>query len=352
MRHRFARFTLLLALLAHVPVHAQDVVLHGAGSSAAKHVYHTWGERFAAATGIALAYDAVGSSEGLRRIVAGAVDFGASDVAPDTASLTHDGLVLVPTVVTGATPIVNLPTLAGTALRLDGPSLAAIFAGTITRWNDPALVALNPDRALPDIPITPVARSDGSGTTYNFTDYLTKVSPEWQSRFGTAKRIDWPAGAERAKGSSGVVSAVAATPGAIGYVDYTYVLKHDLQTVALKNRAGHFVSPSLAGFRAALLASPWQAEGRFTSTLTDQPGGDSWPITMGTFVLLPERIDDARLGRDLVRFFTWAFMHGDALAAEAHFVRLPDPVQAKAYRALAQVHDAQGNVFAYQILQR
>ncbi|QID19788.1 phosphate ABC transporter substrate-binding protein PstS [Nitrogeniibacter mangrovi] len=345
MRHAALALLWLPALAC-----AQSGTITGAGSSAASLVYQTWGDRFAAQSHIGLDYAPVGSSAGLKRIIARDVGFGASDVAPDEATLRDNDLVLLPTVVTGAVPVVNLPAAVAGALRLDGPVLARLYMREITRWNDPAIARLNPGLALPDLPVTLVVRGDGSGTTYNFTDYLAKVSDAWRERFGVGKRIDWASGSVPAKGSSGVVAAVQASAGALGYVDYTYVLKHHLAAVRMKNRDGRFVAADLGSFRAALAASPWQSRGEFGTTLTEQPGADSWPITMGTFVLLPRRVADPAQGAALVRFFTWSFMHGDELAATAHFVRLPDAVQAKAYRALAQVTDAEGTPLAFGAL--
>jgi len=341
---------LLLLLCSPLLGAAQTQLITGAGSSAAKLVYETWGARFAADTHISLDYAPVGSSAGVKKILAREVGFGASDVAPDDATLDSGALVLVPTVVTGAVPVINLPGVGSGKLILDGDSLARIFMRQVTRWNDPAIVALNPGLALPDQPITVVVRSDGSGTTYNFTDYLAKASAAWQSGFGVKSRIEWPEGVLAAKGSGGIVEAVTATPGAIGYVDHTYVLRHSLNGVRMKNRAGRVVAATTDTFRAALSASPWQSRGEFRQTLTDQPGADSWPITMGTFVLLPRRMADAAAGAALIRFFTWSFMHGDSLAADAHFVRLPDAVQAKAYRALSEITDEKGTPLAYSVL--
>ncbi|MBT0963755.1 phosphate ABC transporter substrate-binding protein PstS [Denitromonas iodatirespirans] len=345
----FAALPALLVCLSLSSAHADTPPVRGAGSSAAKLVYQAWSEAFARDGGSAIDYAAVGSSKGLKAIQAREVDFGASDVAPAAEVLTRDGLVVIPTVVSGVAPIVNLPELNQRPLRLDGPTLAAIFMGEVTRWNDPAIRALNPGAALPAAGIRVVTRSDGSGTTYNFTDYLNKVSPAWKARFGANTAIAWPDAVIPAKGSGGVVAAVGQTPGAIGYVDYTYVLKGALRTVEMKNSAGRFVSPSIDSFRAALNASAWHSRGDFSQTLTEQPGAESWPITMGTFVLLPKVMDEAA-GVATLRFFTWAFMHGDELASLAHFVRLPDGVQAKAYRALATITSPDGAPIAYASL--
>lgn len=252
--------------------------------------------------------------------------------------------------VTGAVPVINLPVLVGAHLTLDGPTLADIFSGNIDRWDAPAIAALNPTLSLPSTRINVIARSDGSGTTHNVTDYLSKTSTPWKERFGAGSRIDWAPSIMTAKGSSGVVATLQATPGSITYVDFSYVLKHALNGVKMINRAGRPVSASLASFRSALMNSAWQSAGDFKQALTNMPGADSWPITLGTYVLIPRRIEDRDAGRALVSFFSWAFMNGDALATEANFVRLPDPVQAKAYRALASIVDTQGRVLVFDAL--
>lgn len=344
------RFFIIVFALAQGVVHAQTpLTIRGAGSSAAKHIYAAWADAFARAGGNPVEYASVGSSKGVAAIRARNVQFGASDVAPDKASLDKDGLVVVPTVVSGVVPFYNLPELKAHTLRLDADTLARIFMGKITRWNDPALVALNPGAPLPAADIRVVVRADGSGTTYNFTDYLSKVSPQWKTQYGAANSIKWFDGAIATPNSGGVVKAVQATPGAISYVDYTYALKDKLSGASMQNRAGLFVSPTIDSFRAALSASPWQSAGEFTQTLTDQPGAESWPITMGTFVLLPKVMDEAT-GIATLRFFTHAFMHGDELAQRANFVRLPDVVQAKAYRALAAITSPSGTPIAYASL--
>lgn len=344
------RFIVVALALTQGLAHADTpLTVRGAGSSAAKHIYTAWADAFAKAGGNPVEYASVGSSKGVAAIRSRDVEFGASDVAPDRASLDKDALVVVPTVVSGVVPFYNLPELKAHTLHLDGDTLVRIFMGKITRWNDPALVALNPGAPLPAADIRVVVRADGSGTTYNFTDYLSKVSAAWKSQHGAANRIQWFDGVIATPNSGGVVKAVQATPGAISYVDYTYALKDKLSGAIMKNRAGVFVPPTIEHFRAALSASPWQSAGEFTQTLTDQPGADSWPITMGTFVLLPKIMDETT-GIATLRFFTHAFMHGDELASKANFVRLPDVVQAKAYRALATITSPAGTPIAYASL--
>lgn len=344
------RFLLLLSLAWSACVAAAPDVLRGAGSSAAQPVYAAWAAAYAATHGTVLEYDPAGSGAGIKKLLAAEVDFGASDLVPDAAALQGRDIVVVPTAVTGAVPVINLPGLRG-ALRLDGATLAEIFAGRIRRWDDAAIRRLNPGLTLPERAIERVVRSDSSGTTWNFADYLAKLSPRWRAEFGVAARFDWGEGAIAAKGSGGVAEAVARTPGAIGYVDYNYVVRHGLQAVTLQNRDGAFVQAGTDGFAAALSASPWPRSGDFTATLTDQPGARSWPITMGTFILVPRHGGGDGVRRALA-FFTWAYLHGDELIRSSHFVRLPDRVQAKAFRSLAAVTDANGTPIGFGGLAR
>lgn len=321
--------------------HAQSTIA-GAGSSAAAPIYRIWAREYQKATGAALAYDAVGSSAGLKRIKAGETGFGASDIAPSEAELATDGLVLFPVAITGIAPVVNLPHIADGQLRLTEEVLARIFMGEIDKWSAPEIRQLNPGLALPELPIKLVARSDGSGTSYNFTDYLAKASPAWKQRFGAKAQIAWPAGVIAVKGSDGVVKAVKETVGAIGYVDYGYVADNKLAAASMRNEEGEFVRPTVQAFQAALAASDWSSKGAFTSTLTAQRGKTSWPITMGTFILVPRVTDKPEQTQAALRFFVWAFNHGDSLVQQASFVRLPDRVQASAFRAITSVRDKAG----------
>lgn len=332
---------ILLVILLSSSVARADT-FSGAGSSAAAPVYRAWAAVYARSGGLPLSYDPVGSSAGIKRITARETDFGASDVAPSPADLAKAGLVVFPTVITGAVPVVNLPKIEPGQLVLNGDVLARIFLGEITRWDAPEIKALNPKINLPSMTIAVVVRADGSGTTYNFSDYLAKVSATWQKRMGVSTSMKWPANFAGVKGSDGIVAKVAATNGAMGYVDYNYVVENKLNYVRLINAAGAVVSPSPGSFRAALRVSPWQ-KGDFSKTLTNQSGKESWPITMGTFVLLPKVADHPEQTVRAIQFFTWAFLHGDALANRINFVRLPDLVQAKAFRTLAEVVDHNGN---------
>jgi phosphate transport system substrate-binding protein len=330
-----------LPVLAHADV-------RGAGSTAAAPVYRVWSAGYAASSGVTLSYDAVGSGEGLKRIRAGSVDFGASDVPLSAADAAKAGLVCVPSVVTGAVPFVNVPGVPRGQLKLTGELLAQIFLGKVESWDAPELRALNPGMSLPKLKIHPVVRSDGSGTTYHFTDYLSAVSPEWKSAYGAKSTINWPASFTAAKGSGDVVKAVQATSGAIGYVDYNYVLDNDLNAVQLRNVAGRFVSAQVSGFREAVVQSAWNRKGDFTAPLVNLPGAETWPITMGTFIIVPAVSASGQRTLAALKFLTWGYFHGDELAARAKFVPLPERVQAIAYRELARVTDVSGAAIGLQ----
>jgi phosphate transport system substrate-binding protein len=322
----------------------------GAGSSAAFPVYRTWAVEYQRAGGDIVNYDPIGSSGGIKKIKAREADFGGSDVAPPAEDLAKHALIILPTVITGAVPVYNLPGLQGGLIVLNGEVLAKIFLGEIARWDDKEIRDLNPKLKLPALAIVPVVRSDGSGTTYNFADYLAKVSPTWRAQRGVATQFQWADGFVPAKGSTGVVDKVVAITGSIGYVDYNYVVEHHLNSIHMMNARGQVIAPSPESFRAALRASVWQSKGDFTQTLTNQDGKGSWPITMGTFVLLPKVAKQPDQTLQAIRFFTWSFIHGDQLTDRINFVRLPDLVQAKAYRALASIVGQDGKPIGFEAL--
>ena len=341
MKIMFHRALAALAAFACAAfAHAETI--SGAGSSAAAPIYRIWAREYQKVTGVTLSYEPVGSSAGLKKIKAGETGFGASDIAPSDAQLAADGLVLFPVAITGIAPVVNLPRIADGQLRLTGEVLARIFAGEIDKWSAPEIRQLNPGTALPDTPIKLIVRSDGSGTTYNFSDYLAKMSAPWKQRFGVNAQIAWPQQAIAAKGSDGVVKAVKETPGAIGYVDYGYVADNKLAAVSMRNEEGEFVRATVQGFQAALASSDWSSKGVFTGTLTAQHGKTAWPITMGTFILVPRVAAKPEQTQAVLKFFVWSFNHGDALVREASFVRLPDRVQASAFKAITSVKDKSG----------
>ena len=338
-----------LCLLHTVCARAAPVI-HGAGSTAAAPIYRSWADEYQKARGVGFAYEAVGSSAGLKSMDDAVTDFGASDLAPPDADLARQNLLLLPIAITGISPVVNLPKVADGQLRLTGDVLARIYSGELVRWNAPAIAELNPHLNLPSSAIVVVVRADGSGTTFNFTDYLSKTSAHWQSTFGAHTTIAWPLGCVAVKGSSGVVKALKETPGAIGYVDFGYVRDNKLTGIALKNADGEYVQAGIPGFKAALANSTWVSQGKFVTTLTNQSGKTAWPLTMGTFALLHQTATDAERAQRTLNFFVWAFMHGDRLVQLSNFVQLPDRVQAAAFRALSSVHDRAGKPLSMQVL--
>ena len=266
MSRLLAAFVFLSSILGSVGATAQTIT--GAGSSAAAPIYRSWAKAYARATGATVEYDPVGSSGGIKKIRQNEVGFGASDVAPSSKELAEGGLVTFPVAITGIAPVFNLAKISDGQLRLTSEVLARIFLGEVTRWNAPEIAAINPGVALPNEAIKVIVRSDGSGTTYNFTDYLGKVSPKWKTTYGARNSIKWADGFIGAKGSDGVVQAVKDTQGSIAYIDHGYVKEHGLATAQLKNVDGEFVRPSVAAFRAALASSEWATAGSFSQTLT------------------------------------------------------------------------------------
>lgn len=341
-------FLLSLGLIPADHANAQNVT--GAGSSAAAPIYRSWAKAYFKATGSKVDYDPVGSSAGMKKIQQQATGFGATDVYPPEKDLMEHGLLALPVAITGITPIVNLPKVQSAQLRLDGNVLSRIFMGEINRWNAAEITALNPEMSLPDLPIKVVVRADGSGTTYNFADYLGKVNPQWKATYGTKTSIAWPAGFLAFKGSDGVAKGVRDTLGAIGYVDFGYVAEYGLAAVQMKNAEGVFVGPSIDGFRAALSHSDWSASGAFHSTLTQRPGKSVWPITMGTFVVFPKVTQAPEQTAQALKFIIWSFLNGDTLVQENNFVRLPDRVQASAFKLITSIRDHQGKPLGMSLM--
>lgn len=346
------RFVHLLAtsalLLAPVLAAANDI--KGAGSSAAQPLYSALADIYAKKTKVAVSYQGTGSTDGFRQINGKTVDFGATDIALTAEQRAKAKLVCVPTAISGVVPVVNLPGIRKNQLQLTGEVLADIFSRKILNWNDQRLRALNPALPLPDLAITVVTRSDGSGTTFNFSDYLSKSSPAWATTYGSRFNITWAAGTSPAKGSSGVVAAVKQTPGAIAYVDYQYASKGNLTSAMLKNRDGKFVAASAAGFSASLANSAWLSKGTYEEMLTDRPGAASWPMTSGTFVLLPQSSSNPAATIATIKFFMWSFVHGDTAVGKADFVRLPDAVQGRVFGELSAITDSSGTPLKWNLM--
>jgi phosphate transport system substrate-binding protein len=298
----------------------------GAGATFPAPVYSKWGEAAKSATGIQLNYQAIGSGGGQNQILNRTVDFGASDAPMDATKLRSGNLLQFPTVMGAVVPIVNIPEVGADELKLTGDVLAQIFLGTITRWNDPKIAALNPGLTLPSLAIAPVHRADGSGTSFVFTSYLSAVSPEWKDQVGANTSVDWPAGAG-ARGNDGVAATTKNTRGGIGYVENAYATQNKLVTAQLRNKDGHFVSPTMPTFIAAASNGDWAHAQNYAVDLINQPGPDSWPIVSATFIELPKDPKDAERGKTVVRFFDWAFTNGDEAARQLEYIPLPDAVK-------------------------
>jgi phosphate transport system substrate-binding protein len=321
---RLAASVLAIGLGA-VTFAAHAVEVTGAGSSFAAPIYGKWGDA-AAATGIKLNYQAVGSGAGINQINNRTVDFGASDMPVAADQLATHKLMQFPTVVGGVDIIVNLPGIKPNELKLTGPVLADIYLGKITKWDDKEIVALNPGLKLPSLAVASVHRADGSGTTFVFTDYLGMQSADWKSKIGSSTSVSWPGGAG-AKGSDGVAGTVRQIQGGIGYVESAYAEQNHLTTAMMKNKDGKFVAPTMEAFAAAAAAADWSKVQNFAIDLNDQPGAASWPIESATFVLLPTDPKDVAKSAAVKKFFDWGFSHGGDIAKQLLYIPLPASVQ-------------------------
>jgi len=311
-----------LALAAGVAGHARAGEITGAGSTFAYPILSRWSADYAAKTGDRLNYQSIGSGGGIAQIKAGTVDFGATDKPLEPEELAAAGLGQFPIVIGGVVPVVNLKGVEPGKLRLSGPLLADIFLGKVARWNDPALRELNPGLALPDAGITVVHRSDGSGTTYNWANYLSKVSPEWKEKVGEGTSLSWPTGIG-GKGNEGVAAYVDRLPNSIGYVEYAYVVQNKMNYAVLRNRAGRFVGPEAAAFQAAAATAEWAKARDFCLLITDAPGQDAYPVAAITWVLMYRQPKDAARSKAALGFFRWALESGQAQAAALDYVPLP-----------------------------
>jgi phosphate transport system substrate-binding protein len=312
------------ALLAGTAAMAGDI--SGAGATFPAPVYAKWAEAYKTATGIGLNYQAIGSGGGIKQIKARTVAFGASDKPLTPAELNAAGLMQFPTVMGGVVPVVNLPGVKPGQLHLTGAVLADIYRGAITKWNAPQIAALNRGVKLPALPITVVHRSDGSGTTFLFTSYLSMKSPAWKTAVGASDSVQWPTGLG-GKGNDGVAAFVKQTIGSIGYVEYAYAKQNGATFVLVQNRAGQYPAPVAANFAAAAAGADWtKAPGNYL-LLLDEPGAKSWPITGATFILVYRKQTDAASGAAVLRFFDWAYKNGDAAAGALDYVPMPASVK-------------------------
>jgi phosphate transport system substrate-binding protein len=321
---------------------AQAVDITGAGATFPYPIYAKWADAYKKATGVGMNYQSIGSGGGIKQITARTVDFGASDAPMKGEDLEKHGLVQFPAIMGGVVPVYNLKGVKSGELKLSGALLADIFLGKVKNWNDAAVAKLNPGVALPAQAISTVNRSDGSGTTFLFTNYLSKVSPDWKSAIGEGTAVKWPSGVG-GKGNEGVANYVARIDGSIGYVEYAYAKQNKLSHAQMLNKEGQLVAPSDDSFKAAAAGADWNSVPGMGVVLTDQPGKASWPITGASFILIHKQQEKPEHGREVLRFFDWSFKNGAKMADELDYVPMPDSV-VKLIQAVwkAQIKDASG----------
>ncbi len=310
------------AAIASFALAAQAADITGAGASFVFPVMSKWSADYATATGNKVNYQSIGSGGGIAQIKAGTVDFGSSDAPLKSEDLASSGLAQFPSVIGGVVPVANVPGLQPGALKLDGPTLANIFLGKISKWNDPAIVALNAGLALPDLKITVVHRSDGSGTSFNYTNYLSKVSADWKSQVGEGTTVQWPVGIG-GKGNEGVAAYVKQIRGGVGYVELAYALQNRLAHAQMRNAAGRFVQPGDETFAAAAASADWANAKDFNLVITNAPGANAWPITATNFILVRKKSKPGSL-KNTTDFFRWVYSSGKNQAKELDYVPLPD----------------------------
>ena len=331
-----------LAILAPLAV-AQDMT--GAGATFPAPIYAKWADAYNKATGARLNYQSVGSGAGIQQIRAKTVDFGASDMPLTDEALAKDGLIQFPTVIGGVVPVINVKGIAAGQLKLSGQVLGDIYLGKLTKWNDAAIKALNPSVALPDAPIAVVRRADGSGTSFIFTNYLSKANAEWKAKVGEGTAVNWPTGAG-GKGNEGVAAFVTRLPNSIGYVEYAYVKQNKMTYALLQNSAGNFVAPEEKAFKAAAASADWSKS--FYQILTAQPGADAWPITGATFILMHKVQDKPAQAAAVLKFFEWAYKNGDKTADDLDYVPMPAGVKAQIEKAWGDIKEASGKAVAFR----
>ena len=340
---RISRIALTAAALVATSWSAFAADISGAGATFPYPVYAKWADAYKKETGVGMNYQSIGSGGGIKQIKAKTVTFGASDAPLPGKQLDDAGLAQFPMVMGGIVPVVNLEGIAPGELTIDGPTLAQIFLGTIKKWNDPAIAKLNPGKNLPSSAIALVHRSDGSGTTYNFTYYLSEVSPEWKTKVGTSTAVQWPAGIG-AKGNEGVANNVANTKGSIGYVEYAYAKQNKLNHTKLVNKAGKTVSPTAETFQAAAANADWKSQPGYGVILANQPGDQSWPMTAATWILIYKKpTTDPAITGEALKFFAWAYAKGDSMAKDLDYVPMPDNVVADIQKMwAAEIKDSSG----------
>lgn len=325
MRMKQLLASIIVGVGALAAANSMAADMTGAGATFPYPVYAKWAESYKKATGNGMNYQSVGSGAGIKQIKAKTVDFGASDKPLPVEELDAAGLMQFPAIMGGVVTIVNLDGIAPGAMKLTGPVIADIYLGKITKWNAPEIAALNPGVKLPADDITVVHRADGSGTTFLFTDYLSKVSPEFKTKVGADASVKWAVGVG-GKGNDGVASTVQRVKGSVGYVEWAFAKKNKIAHTQLKNKDGAFLQPDDENFKAAAASADWVKAPGFGVVLTDQPGKNSWPITGVSYILMHKSQADAAKGKEVIKFFDWSFKNGDAAAVELDYVPLPDSV--------------------------
>ncbi|SAL40601.1 ABC phosphate transporter, periplasmic ligand binding protein [Caballeronia terrestris] len=329
---------------ALVAISAQAADITGAGSTFAAPIYTKWADAYQKTGGGKVNYQGIGSSGGIKQIIAKTVDFAGSDAPLKDDELEKQGLFQFPTVVGGVVPVINVPGVKAGEVTLSGEVLGDIYLGKIKKWNDPAIAALNPKVKLPDTDIAVVRRADGSGTSFIWTNYLSKVNPEWKSKIGEGSTVNWPTGTG-GKGNDGVAAFVQRLPGAIGYVEWAYAKQNKMTYVGLKNAAGTIVQPKTETFKAAAAGADWSKS--FYQILTNESGKDAWPVVGATFVLLHSTQEKAPQGTETLKFFDWAFKNGNQAANDLDYISLPDSVVAEIRSQWkAKVKDGSGKAVA------
>ena len=323
-----------------LPASAADI--SGAGATFPYPVYAKWADAYKKETGVGLNYQSIGSGGGIKQIMARTVSFGATDMPLKAEQLSKDGLIQFPTVLGGVVPVINVEGIKPGDVVIDGPTLARIFLTEIKTWNDAAIQKLNPNVKLPAQPIVVVHRSDGSGTTFLFTDYLAKVSPTWKDKVGASTAVEWPGGLG-AKGNEGVANNVGQTKGSIGYVEYAYAKQNKLNNTKLVNREGKAIAPTAESFMAAAANADWEGTPGFGVALTNEPGATSWPLAGATFILMHKQPQDPAAAREALKFFDWAYAKGDKMAEDLDYVPMPDKVVGAIKKSWsAQIKDRDG----------
>jgi phosphate transport system substrate-binding protein len=320
--------SIIAAIFACAAFAVQAADITGAGATFPYPIYAKWAEAYKRETGIGLNYQSIGSSGGIRQINAKTVTFGATDAPVAGDNLDRNGQIQFPAIIGGTVPVVNLDGFRPGELRITGPVMAEVFMGTISKWNDPRLQALNPGKILPDQAITVVHRADGSGTTFNWTDYLTVVSAEWEKRVGRGAAVKWPAATSvGGKGNEGVAANVNRIKGSIGYVEYAYVKKNNMTFLQLQNRAGRWVSPDDLTFAAAADGADWFSIPGMGLSIVDQKNPNAWPVSSASFIIMYKEPADKRASQEVIKFFDWAFRNGAKMSQDLDYVHLPAALQ-------------------------